>query len=88
MSWSLEYSKRAAKQLAKMDPVASRYVRTWMREHVDGCENPRAHGKALQGSLKGYWRYRVGEYRIICDIQDDRLVVLAVEVGHRGKVYR
>lgn len=88
MNWSLEYSAKAAKQLRKLDRISSRYVVHWMREHIEGCADPRTWGKPLKGSLREYWRYRVGEYRVVCDIQDDRLVVLAVEVGHRRDVYR
>ncbi len=60
----------------------------WIRKNLEGCTNARAHGKALTGNLAGLWRYRVGNYRLIADIQDDRLVILMLEAGHRGEIYQ
>ena len=88
MTWSLAYSDRALKQLKKLSPGQARVIAAWMRKNVDGCENPRLHGKALVGDKAGLWRYRVGDYRVICDLRDSDLVVLAIEVGHRGEIYR
>jgi mRNA interferase RelE/StbE len=59
----------------------------WMDKNIDGCENPRAHGKGLAGNRSGEWRYRVGDYRVLCDIRDAELVVLALDIKHRSKVY-
>ena len=59
----------------------------WMAKNVDGCEDPRAHGKCLTANRSGQWRYRVGDYRVLCEIRDDELIVLAVEIGHRRSVY-
>lgn len=86
--WRLEFSKRADKQLSKMDPGVRRIVLSWLLKHIDGCEDPRAHGKALSANRAGSWRYRVGDYRILCEIRDEELVVLAIEVGHRSNVYK
>lgn len=88
MSWTLRYSDDADRQLAKLDTVPRRRIITWMRDNVSGCDDPKAHGKALQGKLAGYWRYRVGAYRVICQLDDGELTVLAVKLGHRSKVYR
>ena len=85
--WRLLFSKKADKQLSKLDPGVRRVLVSWLLKHLDGCEDPRA-GKGLVGDKSGIWRYRVGDYRILCDIKDDELVVLALEVGHRREVYR
>ena len=87
MTWCLEFSKRADKQLSKMDPGVRRVIVAWLLKHVDGCEDPRAHGKGLTANLSGKWRYRIGDYRVLCEIRDNDLVVLAIEVGRRREAY-
>ena len=86
--WRLEFSKRADKQLSKMDPGIRRVVLAWLLKNVDGCEDPRTHGKGLTANRSGKWRYRVGDYRILCEIKDEELVVLAIEIGHRRDIYQ
>lgn len=86
--WRLVFSKRAEKQLSKMDVGVRRIIIAWLLKNVDGCDDPRANGKGLAGNLSGAWRYRVGDYRVLCDIRDDELVVLALEIGHRREVYK
>ena len=86
--WYLRFSKKADKKLAKIDPGVRKVLISWLLKRIDGCENPRAHGKSLVGDKSNIWRYRVGNYRILCEIFDDDLVVLAIEVGHRRDVYR
>ena len=88
MRWRLVFSKRSDRQLGKMDPGVRRIVITWLLRHIDGCENPRALGKALSADRSGQWRYRIGDYRVLCEIRDDEVVVLVIDVGHRSKVYR
>ena len=87
MSWSLEYTQRARKQLRKLDPAARKTVLLWLDKNVDGSDDPRVRGKALVGDRKGSWRYRVGDYRVLCRIEDECLVVLALEIGRRRSVY-
>ena len=87
MSWGLEYSKKALKQLDKLDKKTRREIVSWMRDNVKGCENPRAHGHVLHGKEREHWVYKPGDYRVVCDIQYDRLVVLAIRVEHRSVVY-
>lgn len=87
MSWQLRYADVALKQLRKMNPGVRAVILAWMDKNIDGCDNPRAHGKALIGDLAGSWRYRVGDYRVLCEIRDAELVVLAFEVSHRSEVY-
>ena len=86
--YTVEYSKAASKALLKMDKSVSRMIYGWVNRNLVGTPNPRAHGKALTGNLSGLWRYRVGNYRLIADIQDDRLVILMLEAGHRGEIYQ
>lgn len=86
--WRLVFSKKADRQLAKMDAGVRRILVVWLLKNVDGCEDPRAHGKGLTGNLSGAWRYRVGDYRVLCEIRDEELVVLALEVGHRREIYK
>ena len=86
--WRLEFSKRADKQLSKMDASTRRIIITWLLKNIDGCEDPRAHGKGLTSNRSGQWRYRIGNYRVLCEIRDNDLVVLALEIGHRREVYK
>lgn len=88
MPWTLELSATAVKQLRKLDrPVVER-VLDYLQTHIAPLDDPRSVGKALKGSVFGaFWRYRVGDYRIICHIEDSKLCVLVVEVGHRREVY-
>lgn len=86
--FSLEFSKRAQRQLSKMNPQVRKIVLLWLKKNVHGCDDPRARGKALQGAYSGLWRYRVGDYRVICEIRDGDLVVLALSLGHRRDMYK
>lgn len=89
MGWTLEYTETARKQLRKLDKQAARRILDFMDGRVTGRRSPRETGKALTGNTLGaYWRYRVGDFRIICDIQDDRLRVLVIQIGNRREVYR
>ena len=74
--------------MSRLDRQIARRIRNFMRDRVATRDNPREIGKALHGPWSGYWGYRVGGYRVICDIQDSALVVQVVEVGGRGDVYR
>lgn len=89
MVWTIEYAKSAQKNAKRLDPVIRTRIRQFLDERLATHENPRELGTALKGhALGGYWRYKVGDYRIICDIQDKRLVVLVVEIDHRKEIYR
>lgn len=87
MSWALAYSEGARRQLRKMDPGQRAIVLSWMDKNIDGCDDPRTHGKGLTANRSGQWRYRIGDYRVLCDIVDEKLTVLAIEIGHRSKIY-
>ena len=89
MAWKIELTATAVKQLGKLDKSAAKRITTFLKERLAPAEDPRSGGKALKGSQLGtYWRYRVGDYRIICDIQDKALLILVVAIGNRRDVYR
>ncbi|HTV16100.1 MAG TPA: type II toxin-antitoxin system RelE/ParE family toxin [Acidobacteriaceae bacterium] len=89
MAWQIELSSSAERDLDSLDLEIGRRVLKFLYERVANLENPRSLGQALTGSdLGSLWRYRVGDYRILCDIQDQRVLILVVEVGHRREVYR
>ena len=88
MAWTIEYGDTAKKQLRKLDKVTARRIVDFMDERVAQSGDTRATGKALKGPLGDLWRYRVGDYRVICDIQDKLLTVLVLQVGNRREVYR
>ena len=88
MAWTIDYADTARVQLRKLDKQTARRIVDFMDERVAGSENPRSTGKSLTGSLGGLWRYRVGDCRVICDIQDGTLRVLVVQLGNRREIYR
>ncbi len=89
MAWTIDYTETARKQLRKLDKQTARRILAFMDERVAGQEDPRRTGKALTGpSLGAYWRYRIGDYRIVCDIQDGALRILVIEIGNRRDIYR
>ena len=88
MAWAIEYAETAKKQLRKLDRPAARRILAFMDERIAVSEDPRAMGKALNGPLGELWRYRVGDFRVICEIQDGRLTVLVLQIGNRREVYR
>jgi len=87
LAWTIEVSDIAERQLRKLDrPVQKRLI-DWLDDRISGCKNPRHFGESLRGELSGLWRYRVGDYRIICQIEEKQLVVVALSIGHRREVY-
>jgi mRNA interferase RelE/StbE len=89
LAWRIEFSGTAVKQLSKLGKPEAKRITVFLRERIMPMTDPRQSGKALRGAeLGNFWRYRVGDYRLICDLQDDRLIVLVVEIGHRSDVYR
>ena len=88
MAWTIEYAETAKKQLRKLDKLTARRIVDFMDERVAPSDDPRELGKALKGSLGYLWRYRVGDYRVLCDIQDGVLTVLVLQIGNRREVYR
>ncbi|MGY3745833.1 type II toxin-antitoxin system RelE family toxin [Vagococcus salmoninarum] len=88
MTYRVRTTEQFDKQLSKLDKFASRTILKWLAKNLEGVANPRSIGKRLVGNYSGKWRYRVGDYRVICKIEDEELIVLALEVGHRKKVYK
>ncbi len=87
MKHKVEFTEKALKQLKKMDRHTVALILGWIRKNLEGCENPRQHGKGLTADKSGQWRYRVGDYRLLAEIEDDRIVILILSVGHRRDVY-
>lgn len=88
MAWTVEVSPFAERQIKKLDHQVRQRILDYLDDRIEGCKNPRHFGEALKGGRAGLWRYRVGDYRIICELRDDILVVLALAVGHRREIYR
>ena len=88
MAWKIELSETAGKQLAKLDKDEAKRIMKFLRQRLTVIDNPRSTGKALTGALGGLWRYRVGDYRLICEIQDGVLCILVVKIGNRREVYK
>ena len=89
MAWRIEFHPRAEKELAKIDRETARRIVRFLRDRVATLEDPRGLGEALKGPEMGrFWKYRGGDYRFICDIQNARITILVVRVGHRRDVYR
>ncbi len=87
MAYKVGLSKNAEKQLHKLDEPIAKMILKWLKKNVDGSDDPRSHGKALQGTLSEYWRYRVADYRILCVIDEDRLIVQAITIDNRRNAY-
>ena len=87
MTYKVKLSSRAQKQLRKLDKHTASLIIKYLYKNIEGSNNPRAKEKGLTANRSGEWRYRVGDYRIICDINDDQLVVLAITIGHRRDIY-
>ena len=88
MRYKVVFSKTVLKQLKKMDKYSKLLLINWFENNLDGCDDPRVHGKALSANRSGQWRYRIGDYRLICEIEDNKLVIFALSVGHRKDVYK
>jgi mRNA interferase RelE/StbE len=88
LAWTVDYTDTAKGQLRKLDKQTARRIVDYMDDRVAGLDNPRNAGKALSGPLGGLWRYRVGDCRVICEIQDSALRVLVVQMGNRREVYK
>lgn len=87
MKYKVILSEKARKALKKLDKQTSSLIIGWIEKNLEGCENPRIHGKGLTSNRSGQWRYRIGDYRLICDIQDKKIIIYVLEVGHRKKIY-
>ncbi len=88
MNWRLETSKAFDKEFKKLDHYTQKIIKGWVIKNLMEADNPRSYGKALTGNLAGLWRYRIGDYRLIASIKDDKFTILAISIGHRRDVYR
>ena len=87
MKYRIVFTDRAKKQLKKLDKHISSLIIGWLEKNIEGCENPRQHGKWLVENKSGEWRYRIGDYRVICEIQNEKIIVLVLEIGYRRNIY-
>jgi len=87
MKWTVKVSDKSLKNLAKLSKPVREQIKAFLKK-LETVENPRILGKSLKGSLSDYWRYRVGDYRLLCESHDNQLVILVVEIDHRSKIYR
>jgi mRNA interferase RelE/StbE len=88
MAWNVEISPRAQRQLDELDKPVARRISKFLHERIGKLDDPRQIGERLQGTLSEFWRYRVGDYRIICSLEHERLVVLVLRIGHRREIYK
>ena len=87
MSYRVEVTPRFEREFKKLDRYTQKMLKAWIDKNLIGCLDPRVHGKGLTANRSGQWRYRIGDYRLICLIEDNELVILALSVGHRREVY-
>ena len=89
MAWQIEFDPAAVKELAKLDKPVARRIVQFLRERIAALSDPRSLGEALRGDeLGSFWKYRLGDYRVVAEIIDRRVVIIVVRVGHRREVYR
>lgn len=86
-TYKIEYTRRFVKQIKKMDPFVRKNIMNWLDLNIQHSNNPKLHGKPLVGNYKGKWRYRIGNYRVICKIEEKQMLILALEVDHRKNIY-
>lgn len=87
MKYRVLIESKAKKQISKLDPFASNRIKNWINFNLSGCTDPYIYGKALKGNLGKYWRYKVGDYRILAKIDDEKIIIAIVQVGHRKNIY-
>lgn len=87
MIYKVEFTERALKELKKLDRYTSALILGWVRKNLENCDNPRLHGKGLSANRSGQWRYRVGDYRLLAQIDDNKITILILNVGHRRDIY-
>ncbi|MCR5294243.1 MAG: type II toxin-antitoxin system RelE/ParE family toxin [Lachnospiraceae bacterium] len=88
MSYRVETTARFDREFKKLDRYTQKMIKAWIEKNLVDCNDPRSHGKGLASNRTGQWRYRIGDYRLICVIEDDKLLILALSVGHRSEIYR
>lgn len=86
--YNVELSDRFKREFRKLDKYTQKIIRAWIDKNLVDTENPLAHRKGLTANRSGQWRYRIGDYRLICSIEDERLIILALSAGHRSEIYK
>lgn len=87
MTYTIETTTRFDKEFKKLDRYTQRMIKSWIEKNLVGCTDPRQQGKGLVSNRSGQWRYRIGDYRLICEIHENELIILALSVGHRREIY-
>ena len=87
MTFHVEFTDFARKELKKLDKFTQKIILLWINKNLEGCVDPRLFGKPLSANRVGQWRYRIGDYRVITKIEDNKLIVLVIAVGHRKEIY-
>ncbi|WP_028828688.1 type II toxin-antitoxin system RelE family toxin [Proteocatella sphenisci] len=85
--YKVEFSKKSLKELKKTDKTESLLILAWIRKNLEGCDNPRLNAKALKGNMANLWRYRIGNYRLTAEINDEKVIILIINIGHRKDIY-
>ena len=88
MTYHVELTESAKKELKKLDKYTQKIILLWLNKNLEGCEDPRVHGKPLTADRVGQWRYRIGDYRVIAKIEDGKLIILVIAIGHRREIYK
>ena len=88
MAWTVKFGNVAERQLSKLDRPVQKRILNWLHDRLEDCKNPCHFGEPLKGDHAGLWRYRIGDYRVLCEIQDGNIVVLILVIGHRHDVYK
>ena len=76
------------KNIKKLDKYTASMILGWIRKNLEGCKNPRQHGKGLTANKTGEWRYRIGDYRVLAEINDGKIIILGLNIGHRRDIYK
>lgn len=87
MTYHVEFTEKAKKFLKKLDKYTAKIITSWIRKNLEGCSDPRHTGKGLTSNRSGQWQYRVGDYRILADIQENKVLILVLDIGHRRDIY-
>ena len=88
MSYRVETTTSFDREFKKLNRYTQKMIKAWIEKNLVGCTDPRIHGKGLTSNRSGQWRYRIGDYRLICFIEDDKLIILALSIGHRSDIYK
>ena len=88
MVYKIEFSDEAFKEFGKLDKYTQKLINAWIRKHLESNEDPRSIGKPFVENKSGQWRYRIGDFRLLCLIKDDRLIILVIKIGHRRDAYK